>query len=138
MNAHQTIYVVSPEYLAGGQIMFRDNLTPMIAGKHVLVLAASVTTGKTAQAAIDADKFSLCITPEGTRSVTKEWKRGFYYIAQKAQIPILLYGVDYEKKLIKCTKSLVPNGDIDKEMKSVMAYYKDFKGRHPERFAIEE
>ena len=56
MNAHQTIYVVSPEYLAGGQLMFRDNLTPMIAGKHVLILTASVTTGKTAQAAIDAVK----------------------------------------------------------------------------------
>ena len=57
MNAHQTIYVVSPEYLAGGQLMFRDNLTPMIAGKHVLILTASVTTGKTAQAAIDAVKY---------------------------------------------------------------------------------
>ena len=57
MNAHQTIYVVSPEYLAGGQLMFRDNLTPMIAGKHVLILSASVTTGKTAQAAIDAVKY---------------------------------------------------------------------------------
>lgn len=54
MNAHQTIYVVSPEYTSGGQLMFRDNLTPMIAGKHVLVLAASVTTGETAKAAIDA------------------------------------------------------------------------------------
>ncbi len=54
MNAHQTIYVISPEYTAGGQIMFRDNLTPMVAGKHILVLSASVTTGKTAQAAIEA------------------------------------------------------------------------------------
>ena len=57
MNAHQTVYVVSPEYTAGGQLMFRDNLTPMINGKHVLILAASVTTGKTAQAAIDAIKY---------------------------------------------------------------------------------
>lgn len=57
MNAHQTIYVVSPEYTAGGQIMFRDNLVPMISGKHVLVMTASVTTGKTAQAAIDAVRY---------------------------------------------------------------------------------
>lgn len=54
MNAHQTVYVVSPEYTTSGQLMFRDNLTPMINGKHVLILAASVTTGKTAQSAIDA------------------------------------------------------------------------------------
>ena len=54
MNAHRTVYVVTPELLAGGQIMFRDNLVPMIQGKNVLVLAASVTTGKSALIAIDA------------------------------------------------------------------------------------
>ena len=57
MNAHQTIYVISPEYITGGQLMFRDNLVPMLAGKHVLVLAASVTTGKSALAAIDAIRY---------------------------------------------------------------------------------
>ena len=54
MNAHQTIYVMAPEYIGRGQMMFRDNIVPMIKGKHVLILAASVTTGKTALAAIDA------------------------------------------------------------------------------------
>lgn len=57
MNAHQTIYVMSPEYIGGGQMIFRDNIIPMIAGKHVLILAASVTTGKSALAAIDAIKY---------------------------------------------------------------------------------
>jgi orotate phosphoribosyltransferase len=57
MNAHQTVYVISPEYTANGQLMFRDNLIPMIAGKHVLILSASVTTGKTAQSTIDAVKY---------------------------------------------------------------------------------
>ena len=54
MNAHQTIYVVTPEHTSGSQLIFRDNIKPMIAGKHVLILAASVTTGYTAQAAIEA------------------------------------------------------------------------------------
>lgn len=54
MNAHQTIYVMSPEFISGGQIVFRDNLIPMLSGKNVLVLAASVTTGKSALAAMDA------------------------------------------------------------------------------------
>ncbi len=57
MNAHQTIYVISPEFISGGQMMFRDNLVPMISGKNVLVLAASVTTGKSALAAIDAVRY---------------------------------------------------------------------------------
>ena len=50
MNAHQTIYVITPEYTTGSQIILRDNLAPMVKGKHVLILAASITTGYTAQA----------------------------------------------------------------------------------------
>ena len=57
MNAHQTIYVVTPEHTSGSQILFRDNIVPMIEGKHVLILAASVTTGYTAQAAIEAVQY---------------------------------------------------------------------------------
>lgn len=57
MNAHRTIYVVTPEHTSGSQLLFRDNSAPMIVGKQVLVLAASVTTGYTAQAAIDAIRY---------------------------------------------------------------------------------
>lgn len=57
MNAHQTIYVVTPEHTTGSQLLFRENVSPMIAGKHVLILAASVTTGYTAQAAIEAVQY---------------------------------------------------------------------------------
>lgn len=57
MNAHQTIYVVTPEHTTGSQLIFRDNTVPMITGKHVLILAASVTTGYTAEAAIDAVQY---------------------------------------------------------------------------------
>ncbi len=54
INQHQTIYVVEPEYNSNSQIIFRDNIKPMITGKHVLVLMASVTTGYTAKRAIEA------------------------------------------------------------------------------------
>lgn len=57
LNAHQTIYVVTPEHTTGSQLIFRDNIIPMIKGKNVLILAASVTTGYTAQAAIEAIKY---------------------------------------------------------------------------------
>ena len=58
MNAHRTIYVVTPEHAThGSQLIFRENIAPMIVGKHVLVLAASVTTGFTARAAIEAIRY---------------------------------------------------------------------------------
>ena len=54
INAHKTIYVVEPEYNSNSQIIFRDNVQPMIRGKHVLILMASVTTGYTAKRSIEA------------------------------------------------------------------------------------
>lgn len=46
-NLHQTIYIITPEYVNSGQLLFRENLLPMIKGKNVLLLLASATTGQT-------------------------------------------------------------------------------------------
>ena len=54
INAHQTIYVIEPEYNANSQIIFRDNIKSMIQNKTVLILMASVTTGYTAKRSIEA------------------------------------------------------------------------------------
>ena len=54
INEHRTIYVLEPEYNANSQMIFRDNNKPMIRGKHVLVLMASMTTGFTAKRSIEA------------------------------------------------------------------------------------
>lgn len=56
-NAHKTIYVVSPEFNTNSQIIFRENLVPMVAGKHVLVLMASVTTGLTANKVMECIQY---------------------------------------------------------------------------------
>ncbi len=53
INAHQSIYVVTPETV-GTQMMFRDNISPMIKDKHILLLAVSVASGVTVQSAIEA------------------------------------------------------------------------------------
>lgn len=81
-------------------------------------------------------EFHLTITPEGTRSYNAEWKKGFYYIACGAHIPILLYALDYRKKLVRCTKSLMPTGDMEKELKEVKEYYKDVTAKYPEKFGL--
>lgn len=57
INEHNSIYVVTPETISAGQYIFRDNIAHLIAGRHVLVLAASVTTGNTVLAAIDAIRY---------------------------------------------------------------------------------
>lgn len=95
-------------------------------------------TDALAEEAKKAELFSLAITPEGTRSKVTQWKRGFYFIALKAQLPILLYAIDYSQKKIVCKKTIIPSGNVDEDMKAIMNYYKDFKGKHPEKFAIEQ
>ncbi|MCI1741388.1 MAG: 1-acyl-sn-glycerol-3-phosphate acyltransferase [Prevotella sp.] len=95
-------------------------------------------TDTLAQLALEKDHFILCITPEGTRSLNSDWKKGFYYIALNAHLPILLYGCDYEQKLIQCTETIYPCGDIDADMKRIKLYFKDFKGKKPKKFTIGE
>lgn len=93
-------------------------------------------TEQIAQTAREQDVFHLCITPEGTRKRNPEWKKGFYYIALMAGIPILLYGLDYSCKLIECTKTIIPSGDIEKDMVEIKSYFQNYKGKHPEKFAL--
>lgn len=105
---------------------------PVNRGKHTSM------TDALAEAAWQHPEFRLCVTPEGTRSLNPDWKKGFYFIALKAGLPILLYALDFERKMIVCEKTIVPSGDVDKDMRVIRAYYKDFKGRHPEKFSVGE
>lgn len=54
MNAHQTIYVTSPEYNSVGQMIFRENVQMMINGKNILILSGSITTGETLIRAVES------------------------------------------------------------------------------------
>ena len=95
-------------------------------------------TDQLAEYATKSDEFGLCITPEGTRSLNPDWKCGFYYIALKANLPILLYAPDYKEKKVYATKYIVPSGDIEKDMREIKTYFKDFKGKYPEKFTVGE
>ncbi len=57
LNWHQTMYIVTPETNADGQLIFRDNMQMMINGKHCILLLASATTGRTIAQALDCIKY---------------------------------------------------------------------------------
>lgn len=103
---------------------------PVYRSKHTSMTDAMAETARKTQ------NFHLCITPEGTRKRNPDWKKGFYYIAYKADLPILLYGLDYEKKLIECTKTIYPTGNFEEDIQTIKQYFKDYKGKKPENFAI--
>ncbi len=82
----------------------------------------------------NSKKFSLAITPEATRSRNPHWKKGFYYIAMEASIPIVLVAIDYSTKTITAEKVIIPSGNIENDMREIKLYYNQFKGRNPENF----
>lgn len=65
------------------------------------------------------------VTPEGTRSANANWKKGFYYIAQKAKVPIVLGYIDYAKKEAVIDRVFEPTGDVEQDLLTIKDYYKD-------------
>ena len=57
LNAHQTIYILTPEKVSAGRFIFRDNTISAISGKNVLILTSSVATGRTTSVAMEAIKY---------------------------------------------------------------------------------
>ena len=76
----------------------------------------------------------LIVPPEGTRSKTRYWKTGFYYIAREAQVPIVMAYMDYERKLSGLGPLFEPTGDVDADMAAIKAFYAPFKGKNAAQF----
>ncbi len=81
----------------------------------------------------DYETFSIMITPEGTRSYSPEWKKGFYYIAQKANVPIALGYLDYAKKEAGVGPLVTPTGDYEKDLETIQAFYRNVTPKYPEQ-----
>lgn len=78
--------------------------------------------------------FSIGLAPEGTRKYVGKFKTGFYHIAHKAKIPIVMIGLDYEhKSLIIHPKPFWTTGNIDADMPKIMEFFRPIKGRYPEK-----
>ena len=79
----------------------------------------------------------IAITPEGTRKATDKWRRGFYHIAKRANVPIAIATLDYKKKHAEIQKIVHPNDisipDLWKELRII---YKDVNAKFPEDFTI--
>lgn len=79
---------------------------------------------------------ALVITPEGTRSLRREWKKGFYYIASIADVPVVLGYLDYAKKEAGIGGIIYPSEDYASDLAKIYDFYKDFTARHPEKFNL--
>jgi 1-acyl-sn-glycerol-3-phosphate acyltransferase len=80
------------------------------------------------------ERFALGVAPEGTRQFTPGWRRGFYYIALQAKVPIVMGYIDYAKKEGGILPEvLIPSGDIERDFETLARLYGPLTARHPDR-----
>jgi 1-acyl-sn-glycerol-3-phosphate acyltransferase len=87
-----------------------------------------------------SEKFVLVVTPEGTRSKVKKWKKGYYYMAKKSGIPILPAAIDFEMKEVVLGELISPSDNEDLDFKKLISFYKSVnpKPKYPENFMYPE
>ena len=76
--------------------------------------------------------FRLTIAPEGTRGKVEKLKSGFYYIARKAQVPIILVAFDYGKRIVKIADPITPNLTYEELTWRMKDFYRGVTGKNKE------
>jgi 1-acyl-sn-glycerol-3-phosphate acyltransferase len=76
--------------------------------------------------------FRLAIAPEGTRKKVSQWKTGFYFIALKANVPIIPVSFDYQNKVVGYHPPFYPTGNIETDVAFLETYFIGVVGKNPE------
>ncbi len=78
------------------------------------------------------DEFGIALSPEGTRMRVTKLRTGFYYIALKANVPIIMAGLDYKRKVAIFSEPLCLTGNIEEDFEKIYAFYRPIVGKIPE------
>jgi 1-acyl-sn-glycerol-3-phosphate acyltransferase len=77
--------------------------------------------------------FVIAITPEGTRGYSPKWKKGFYHIAQRAEVPVIAAALDYPNKRVVISEPFEMKLSADEEVEKLKVFFRQYKGRYPEK-----
>jgi 1-acyl-sn-glycerol-3-phosphate acyltransferase len=80
----------------------------------------------------DQSEFLLALSPEGTRKKVERLRTGFYYIAQKANVPIVMVAFDFAKKEIKIEEPFYTSNDEAADFKKIIDYFAPIQGKYAE------
>ncbi|BDW93589.1 acyltransferase [Flagellimonas marinaquae] len=73
--------------------------------------------------------FRFALAPEGTRKKVAQLKTGFYHIAKKAKVPIVMVAFDFGKKEIKIGRPFFTTTDQEKDFDKIHAFYQGVTGK---------
>lgn len=84
------------------------------------------------------DNLNIVIAPEGTRKLVHKWKRGYYYIAEKANVPVVMGFLDFKKKEMGFGPWFYPTGNYEEDWKLMENFYRGITAKHPDRYNLSE
>lgn len=81
----------------------------------------------------EAEELYMVFTPEGTRKYNPNWKKGFYHIAKKANVPIYICYMDYANKKGGFYGLFETTDNIEDDIQRIKDILKVYKGKYPEK-----
>jgi 1-acyl-sn-glycerol-3-phosphate acyltransferase len=90
--------------------------------------------GAMAKEFAEHERFALVVPSEATRGWAPYWKSGFYHIARRAEVPIVMGFLDYRRRRGGFGPALLASGDVRRDMDAIRAFYADKVGKYPECF----
>ena len=75
------------------------------------------------------EEFMMTLAPEGTRKKVSKWRTGFYHIAKKAKVPIIMITLDFENKQNKISEPFYPTDNMEADFKFMRGFFKGVKGK---------
>lgn len=83
------------------------------------------------------EKFVLGMAPEGTRKRVEKWKMGFYYIARKANVPVVLAYLDYKEKVIGFGRTVYLTEKMSDDIKMILSFYRNITPKYKDLFSTD-
>ncbi|MDR6218336.1 1-acyl-sn-glycerol-3-phosphate acyltransferase [Deinococcus soli (ex Cha et al. 2016)] len=75
----------------------------------------------------------VALLPKGTRRFTPHWKSGFYVLARRADVPVVLLSADYTRRVVRISGELTLTGEVEADMDVIRAFFAGVQGKRPEQ-----
>ena len=79
----------------------------------------------------ESDSFAVALSPEGTRKKVDRLRTGFYHIARKAAVPIILLALDFENKEFRFSAPFYTSANEEADLQKIIHFFHDVKGKNP-------
>jgi 1-acyl-sn-glycerol-3-phosphate acyltransferase len=89
-----------------------------------------------AQRFAEREGMYLAVAPDGTRKRADHWRSGFYHMARKADVPLVLGFLDYKTKRGGILGEYTLTGDMKRDMDHLRAVYADVVGKFPDQHSV--